>query len=407
MAEGPARVVDGGAGIDSADSTKLIPYSAKVDREIFIRNIKARAGETMHTTNDFWGDSLLSILDGYGIDCTPPRGLALNNKTGEFTTQNSSEALQTLDQVIKELNLPGGERILNPPYGLKQVLIEAQIYQMRSSDLAQLDLASHHHSYHQANESPWWDIVESNDVGQIAAKLKGLGVQPISRPRILTSHGIAAGLSIGDSTNNIELECRPMIQDGSVDLTVLARTTGSYAPKGGWPDFAGWTNCAIFGRIGILDGCGAILESEHPGDTSDSRLVVLLSAKIQKQTSATNRNASVRSGATTGQTLTGSVSATQLVQDGKLLFQLGKLDEAETKLNEALKREPENQPAWYYLSLIKQARVKIEAGSTNRIHGADNLPNADPTEKDTYKKLIDDELYTRVFQNRPANERNQ
>ncbi len=294
MAEGPARTIDAGAGLDSPKSTNLIPYSAKVDPEVFIRNIKARASETMHTTNDFWGDILLSILDGYGIDCTPPRVIGLNNKTGEITTLNSPENLQLLDQVIKELNLPGGERILNPPYGLKQVLIEAQIYQMRSSDLAQLDLASHHHNYRQPNESPWWDIVESNDVGQITTKLKEMGVQPISRPRIQTSHGIAAGLFIGDNTNNIELECRPMIQDGSVDLTVLARTTGSYAPKGGWPDFAGWTNCAIFSRIGIMDGCGAILESEHPGDASDSKLVVLLRAQITKPAPTSSRSSSAR-----------------------------------------------------------------------------------------------------------------
>ncbi len=376
MAEGPARIVDAGAGLDLANSSNLIPYSAKVDPEVFIRNIKARASETMHTTNDFWGDILLSILDGYGINCTPPRAIGLNNKTGEITTQNSPEALQTLDQVIKELNLPGGERILNPPYGLKQVLIEAQIYQMHASDLAKLNLDSNHHSYHQANESPWWDIVESNDIGQITAKLKEMGIQPISRPRIQTSHGIAASLFVGDNTNNIELDCRPMIQDGSVDLTVLARTTGSYAPKGGWPDFAGWTNCAIFSRIGVMDGCGAILESKHPGNASDSKLVILLSAKILKGTAGTSRNASARSGATTGQTTAPSVSAAQLVQDGKLLYRLGKMDEAEVKLKEALAVDSENQAAWYYLSLIKQTRAKIKVEATNTFGGIQNLPNA-------------------------------
>ncbi len=143
MAEGPARVVDAGAALDSANSSNLIPSSGKVDPEIFIRNIKARA-EREPCTQQMISGATSCFLSSTVTESTAHRlrGLALNNKTGEFTTQNSSEALQTLDQVIKELNLPGGERILNPPYGLKQVLIEAQICQMRSSDLAQLDLNS-------------------------------------------------------------------------------------------------------------------------------------------------------------------------------------------------------------------------------------------------------------------------
>jgi len=53
-----------------------------------------------------------------------------------------------------------------------------------------------------------------------------------------------------------------------------------------------------------------------------------------------------------------NVQTAQLVQDAKLMFQLGKIDEAENRLNEALKRDPSNQAALYYLSLVKQARAK-------------------------------------------------
>ena len=52
------------------------------------------------------------------------------------------------------------------------------------------------------------------------------------------------------------------------------------------------------------------------------------------------------------------VRTEQLVQDGKLMFQLGKMDEAEAKLNDALTRDPNNQAALYYLSLVKQNRDK-------------------------------------------------
>jgi type II secretory pathway component GspD/PulD (secretin)/tetratricopeptide (TPR) repeat protein len=45
-----------------------------------------------------------------------------------------------------------------------------------------------------------------------------------------------------------------------------------------------------------------------------------------------------------------------LVQDGRVLFEMGKLDEAEAKLRMALKEDPLNSAATYYLNLIREAR---------------------------------------------------
>ncbi len=55
----------------------------------------------------------------------------------------------------------------------------------------------------------------------------------------------------------------------------------------------------------------------------------------------------------------------QIVQDGKLMFQLGKLDDADLKLKEALKRDPNNQAALYYESVIQQNRNKQMADAKN------------------------------------------
>ncbi|HWC60739.1 MAG TPA: von Willebrand factor type A domain-containing protein, partial [Verrucomicrobiae bacterium] len=60
-----------------------------------------------------------------------------------------------------------------------------------------------------------------------------------------------------------------------------------------------------------------------------------------------------------------NIQTSQMLQDGKLLFQLGKTDEAESKLNEALARDPANQGALYYLSLIKQQRVRQVVDARN------------------------------------------
>src|SRR5690348_8904721 len=57
-----------------------------------------------------------------------------------------------------------------------------------------------------------------------------------------------------------------------------------------------------------------------------------------------------------------------LVRDGKLLYEMGKFEEAEAKLQQALKLDPLNQGAFYYLTLVKQG---IYARS-ERMHTSDN-----------------------------------
>jgi type II secretory pathway component GspD/PulD (secretin)/tetratricopeptide (TPR) repeat protein len=52
------------------------------------------------------------------------------------------------------------------------------------------------------------------------------------------------------------------------------------------------------------------------------------------------------------------VKISVLVQDGKLLYEMGKLDEAEEKLQRAIKEDPLNQAAYYYLNLIRETRFQ-------------------------------------------------
>lgn len=52
--------------------------------------------------------------------------------------------------------------------------------------------------------------------------------------------------------------------------------------------------------------------------------------------------------------------AATLVQNGKLLYEMGKLDEAETQLTEAIKLDPGNRAAYYYLNLIQQSKYSRE-----------------------------------------------
>src|SRR5208283_3979126 len=50
-----------------------------------------------------------------------------------------------------------------------------------------------------------------------------------------------------------------------------------------------------------------------------------------------------------------------LVRDGKLLYEMGKFDEADVKLKEAIKLDPDNTAAFYYMNLVKQAHFDREA----------------------------------------------
>jgi tetratricopeptide (TPR) repeat protein len=53
------------------------------------------------------------------------------------------------------------------------------------------------------------------------------------------------------------------------------------------------------------------------------------------------------------------VEAATLVQDGKVLLEMGKLDQAEAKLRKALDLDPQNNAAAYYLSLVHEARLNV------------------------------------------------
>ena len=55
------------------------------------------------------------------------------------------------------------------------------------------------------------------------------------------------------------------------------------------------------------------------------------------------------------------VNTSVLVNDARLLMEMGKLDEAEAKLKQAIKEDPENRAAFYYYSLIKERKYSQEA----------------------------------------------
>ena len=64
---------------------------------------------------------------------------------------------------------------------------------------------------------------------------------------------------------------------------------------------------------------------------------------------------------------TNRVNAATLVQDGKLFYEAGRLNEAEAKLRQAVKMDPNNRAASYYLELVIDQRSRQAAVSGDLI----------------------------------------
>ena len=104
--------------------------------------------------------------------------------------------------------------------------------------------------------------------------------------------------------------------------------------------------------------------------------------------------------------------AATLVQDGKLLYEMGKFDEAEVKLNQALKLEPDNSGAFYYLNLVRQANysrqsnirssqaqnsmVQVEAAWSPKIGIGLPVPNPYLTNTDVHTSVGREVLYRKL-----------
>ena len=58
---------------------------------------------------------------------------------------------------------------------------------------------------------------------------------------------------------------------------------------------------------------------------------------------------------------TNHVESNTLVQDAAVLLEAGKLDEADAKLKEAIRLNPQNRAAYYYSDLVKEHRFRISS----------------------------------------------
>ncbi len=96
------------------------------------------------------------------------------------------------------------------------------------------------------------------------------------------------------------------------------------------------------------------------------------------------------------------IQTSQTIQDGKLLYQLGRAEEAETKFNEALSQDPSNQSALYYLSLAKQTQNHQLADARN-VTSMDRMVQVEKGwgDKDARLRLRPEKLNSIIFDKVP------
>jgi beta-lactamase regulating signal transducer with metallopeptidase domain len=294
---------------------------------------------------------------------------------------------------------------------LPSVLIQGFIYQMRDVDFDKI-VSGLKFNPAETGRDPWWSA-SPEKFSQLMENLKSSGLQPITRPRIQTSSGIPASMYFGDGTNGLEFDCSPIVVGGIVDLTIQGKFVDAKGSEAVTNEFNAKTSIDNYG--------GIVIRTKNIGGSGESNVVVITGVQLvtniptslyqqimpARTTNVTgvltdpNFRTALRalteqqgveslaepevvtsSGHGINKITTTSISAPvakmdagQLVQDGKLLYEMGKLDEAEVKLKAALALEPENAAAKYYLGLVQAARQHstIHQTKTGRQSIADKL----------------------------------
>ena len=288
------------------------------------------------------------------------------------------------------------------PLTNQPVLIMAAIYQMSDAELAAtvkglvLNRA-------EAGGDPCW-AASPEQYRVLATDLAASGMQPLMRPRILTGSGKPAQMFMGEATNGIEFDCTPFVVGGRIEVTMAGRrentveaSTNSFSAKaaiensGGMVVWANHPDCAVKTKLVVvmsvelvantsaMPGQGklpsAVAATNFSGSLGDPKFRIAQRALEQRSgaeslrepevMTASGRQTQLRAVNTKVNSIPTKMEAGQMVQEGKLFFEMGQLDRAEAQLNSALALEPGNAAAQYYLSLIQASRRERPEPKTN------------------------------------------
>jgi RNA polymerase sigma factor (sigma-70 family) len=273
--------------IEHTLAASIKSLTLKVDPEVFIRNVMARADETMNTPTNHYSDILMDVLQMEGFDLGTNH-IAFDTKVGEITTRNTPKGLEIFRQIVGDLNRADGKRSFPAPNAppRRTVLVTCHFYKMGASDFDRLQFDLKHAAVSE-NGASFWEV-KPGELDGLRSRLLSAGLTAFQSPRILTAYGCAASIFVGDAKENVQFKCLPLLLspskfgDQALELKLQAGTTGQFTknPAGDWPAFASRTNCAVFARAGFDDGGGLIFRTKNPGVSSPEDLVLLAETKL-------------------------------------------------------------------------------------------------------------------------------
>jgi beta-lactamase regulating signal transducer with metallopeptidase domain len=292
MGQAPASAPDEfSADATSAEKTLTL----KVNPKVFLRNVKAQANWRLDAPTDDWTKILLYIMRSETIDCSPPHGIAFNAKTGEITTQNTPEQLEIFRQVIEQLNRPDGLYEM-PSVPRRFVVIEARCFWMSSDDREKLvaDLQSQRGKH---EGTPHW-IISPEQFDDVNQRIASLNLHPFLRPRIQTSHGMAAEFWVGNKTNGVEFDCVPFAADKGLDnghrgIALVFRTETVGNPTGPEQELAGTNQHKASGEVDVEDRGGFVVSAANP-DGSPTNVVLVIGVQVVTNTIGSSVRPSAR-----------------------------------------------------------------------------------------------------------------
>jgi Flp pilus assembly secretin CpaC len=304
------------------------------------------------------------------VDFRPPRkaGLTLVSLLGIFVFSAVALPMGEGPARADKNFAPASEPVISPPpvsaqrTNLPMVVIVGEIYQLRAGDL-QKTVADLQRKSEQASGSLWW-LATPEQFSKLQTNLHESGYTPLMRPRIQTSSGMAAQFFVGNDEHGTEFDCLPVVTGEQINLAVNGRMNGASLTGAKTNQFA--ANATLQNRAGM------VICADDPGSSMETNVVVFIGVEIVTNHPAVHfqpRLVPLEKKVSTN----AASEVPALIQDGKLFFEMGKLDEADAKLLEAIKLNPDNTTALYYLHLVRQAKAARDHATAGKSSGTNAL----------------------------------
>jgi beta-lactamase regulating signal transducer with metallopeptidase domain/tetratricopeptide (TPR) repeat protein len=229
-----------------------------------------------------------------------------------------------------------------PKTNAPAILVTSYFYRLPEGDFKAM-VSNLKFKQSKTTNDPYW-AATPEDFSQLIKNLKSSGQQLYLSPRIVTGSGIEAATYIGDETNRGSgLDVRPVIDGESVDMRIIGDVVWKSGDIPVTNRFV--TTAAMENSSGIV--------MRPNGKEND--LLVAIGIQILTNGYHERLEGTINKAKPSAEDV---AKAASLVQDGKVYYEMGKLDESEAVLKSALALNPDNAAAKYYLRLIEEAQAE-------------------------------------------------